>query len=90
MRVRGSFGDLENGRVNRDGTGAIIFFTPKGGQTVMVPQTSGQQHGGHDKTHVFGMGKSDEGEVVVLWPGKVYNKLKVCLPCIKKSPETKF
>ena len=78
VRVRGSVGDLENGKVNRDGTGAILFFTPEGGQTVIVPQTSGQLHGGHDKTHTFGMGESNEGELMVMWPGKVYNKMKVC------------
>ena len=78
VRLRGSVGDLENGKVNRDGTGAILFFTPKGGQTVIIPQAGGQLHGDHDKTHTFGMGESSEGELEVMWPGKVYNKMKVC------------
>lgn len=79
MRLRGSIVDLENGRVNRDGTGAVIFFTPKDGKTVIVPQTSGQLHGDHDKTHIFGLGESSEGELMVLWPGKVHNVMKVCI-----------
>lgn len=64
--------------MNRDGTGAVIMFMPKGGQPIMIPETTGQMHGAHDNTHILGMGKSNEGTLVVLWPGSTYNTLKVC------------
>eukprot|EP00803_Ostreobium_quekettii_P003398 evm.model.scf_247.3 EVM.evm.TU.scf_247.3 scf_247:24502-34487(-) len=77
VKPRGSIGDLEDGRVNRDGTGAMLFFTPEGGKTVMVPHATGHIHGAHDKAHIFGLGEATEGQITVLWPGNVYNTLKV-------------
>eukprot|EP00803_Ostreobium_quekettii_P003399 evm.model.scf_247.4 EVM.evm.TU.scf_247.4 scf_247:42761-56043(-) len=77
VKPRGSVGDLEDGRVNRDGTGAMLFFTPEGGNTVMVPHATGHIHGAHDKAHIFGLGEATEGQLTVLWPGNVYNTLKV-------------
>lgn len=77
VKLRGSFGDIPNAKVNRDGAGAVIRFTPQGGKTTLVPHTSGVLRGANDPTHIFGMGTATQGEVQVLWPGGNMNTFQV-------------
>lgn len=77
IKLRGSFGDIPDAKANRDGTGAVIRFTPLGGKTIMVPHTSGVHRGAHDATHIFGMGTATQGEVQVMWPGGNVNTVQV-------------
>jgi hypothetical protein len=72
----GSKGLTEEGRVNRDGIGAVIAFKPKKGQAVISPIVSGASHtAAHSLESLFGMGDSNHGIVEILWPGGIKNKL---------------
>ncbi len=74
--MMGSFGLMRNGRVNRDGVGAIVSFTPRGGQTSMAPVTGGASHVAQNSGILrFGMARSKRGTMDVLWPGGVRNRL---------------
>lgn len=74
--VRGTKGLTTNGRVNRDGIGAIVKFTPKKGKQVMSPVLGGSSYASqHALTQYFGMGDKKEGMIEVLWPGGVRNRL---------------
>jgi enediyne biosynthesis protein E4 len=74
--LRGSVGDTDDGKVNRDAIGAVVFFRPDGGQQVMSPVLGGSSHASqHDLTQMFGLGAAAKGTVEVLWPGGVRNRL---------------
>ncbi len=76
VTVRGSIGLTRRGRVNRDGIGAVVSFTPDGGPTVMSPVTGGSSHlSQHSLERIFGLGSATSGTVDVLWPGGVRNRL---------------
>jgi hypothetical protein len=76
VRPRGSFGVIPGGRVNRDGIGAVVMFTPEDGKEVMRPIIAGASFASQDSlTADFGLGKADEGTVEILWPGGVRNRL---------------
>jgi len=76
IEVVGSVGLVAGGRVNRDGIGAIVSFTPKHGNTAMKPVTGGASHVAQS-THAvnFGLGEAHRGVLDVLWPGGVRNRL---------------
>ncbi len=60
------------GRVNRDGIGAMISFTPEGGDTVMQSVVGGSSRSSqHAVEKIFGMGDRDRASVEVLWAGVV-------------------
>jgi hypothetical protein len=64
------------GRVNRDGVGAVVKFTPAGDATSLQPITAGSSYGSTDSmTAHFGLGEAATGVVEVLWPGGVRNRL---------------
>ena len=71
VTVRGSIGLTSNGRVNRDGIGAVLSFTPSHGPTTMVPVTGGSSFlSQHSLERTFGLGaEAAFGTVEVLWPG---------------------
>ncbi len=76
VKLRGSVGTTPKGKVNRDGIGAVAFFTPAGGQQVMSPVLGGSSHASqHDLTQGFGLGAAANGTLEVLWPGGVRNRL---------------
>ncbi len=76
VSVKGSVGLTEAGRVNRDGIGAVVSFTPRGGKTVMQPVLGGSSHLSQDSlAQNFGLGEAKRGVVEVLWPGGVRNRL---------------
>lgn len=75
VRLMGTIGITTDGRVNRDGIGAIVSFTPKHGKTVMEPILGGASHMSQDSlTRTFGMERANKGTVDVLWPGGVRNR----------------
>jgi hypothetical protein len=76
VKLRGSVGTIEGGRAPRDGIGAVVFFTPQGGKTVMRPVMGGGSYASQDSLEgTFGLGTATEGMVEVLWPGGTRNRL---------------
>jgi hypothetical protein len=76
VRVRGSVGTLPEGRVNRDGIGAVVRIQPRGGKPVLRPVLGGASYASQDSLEgVFGLGAAESGTVEVLWPGGVRNRL---------------
>jgi enediyne biosynthesis protein E4 len=76
VRVRGSAGTLPQGRVNRDGIGAVVRFQPEGGRLVLRPVLGGASYASQESLDgVFGLGAAERGTVEVLWPGGVRNRL---------------
>jgi enediyne biosynthesis protein E4 len=76
VTLRGSIGDTDDARVNRNGIGAVALFRPDGGQQVMAPVLGGSSHASqHDLTQIFGLGGAAQGTLEVLWPGGVRNRL---------------
>jgi hypothetical protein len=76
VRTLGSVGITPGGRVNRDGIGAVVKFTPKGGPAAVRPVIAGSSFASQDALEgTFGMGNQRSGTVEVLWPGGVRNKL---------------
>jgi len=72
----GSVGLTRNARVNRDGIGAVLSFTPQNSATVIKPVMGGASHASQEElTATFGLGENDTGMVEVLWPGGVKNRL---------------
>ncbi|XRQ14277.1 FG-GAP repeat domain-containing protein, partial [Actinomadura welshii] len=76
IKTLGSAGLTSRGRVNRDGVGAVVKFTPKGARTAIRPVVAGSSFASQDALEgTFGMGKRRHGTAEVLWPGGVRNKL---------------
>ncbi len=77
VRTRGSVGTLPDGKVNRDGIGAILKFTPHRGPTSMQPILGGSSYASENALEVgFGLGSADKGDLEVVWPGGVKNRLR--------------
>ncbi|HRC86296.1 MAG TPA: CRTAC1 family protein, partial [Thermoanaerobaculia bacterium] len=63
-------------RINRDGIGAVLSFTPEGGPTSMQPILGGSSYASQNALEVgFGLGDASRGDLEVLWPGGYKNKL---------------
>lgn len=76
VKTQGSAGLVVNGRVNRDGIGAVVQFTPDGGKSVINSITAGSSHGSqHALDVIFGLAKARKGTLEVLWPGGDRNRL---------------
>lgn len=94
--LKGSKSLTPAGKVNRDGIGAIVYFTPSGGKRVMSPVLGGSSHESeHALEQSFGLGAATSGLLEVMWPGKVRNRLynvasgeRVTLPEIPCSYDT--
>lgn len=72
----GSFGLTPGGKVNRDGIGAVVRFTPRGGATAVQPVLGGASTASQsDKTLHFGLGDGERGEAEIRWPSCVKNKV---------------
>ncbi len=75
-KLIGSAGLIENGRVNRDGIGAVLQFTPDNSHTVTMPIQGGSSHiSQHSLETVFGFGESSSGTLEIIWPGGTKNRL---------------
>ncbi|MFW6012234.1 MAG: CRTAC1 family protein [bacterium] len=76
VRTLGTAGLLEDGRVNRDGVGAVIRVTPEGGPTTLRPVTGGSGFASQNAlAQLFGLGKARTATVEILWPGDTINRL---------------
>ena len=76
VTLMGSAGLIDSGNVNRDGIGAVVSFTPQGGQTVIKPVVSGGSHASADSLELlFGLAEATRGTLDVMWPGGVRNRL---------------
>ncbi|ETW96485.1 MAG: hypothetical protein ETSY1_26445, partial [Candidatus Entotheonella factor] len=63
----GTVGITSQGRVNRDGLGAVVTFMPQNGPAVMQPIVGGSSHASQDSlTAHFGLGRSQEGVIDIL------------------------
>jgi hypothetical protein len=72
----GTAGLTTGGRVNRDGIGAMVWLTPLGGRTAMLPVLGGGGRGAQSGLTVgFGLGAAPTGDVEILWPGGARNRL---------------
>ena len=75
VRLMGTAGLTSHGKVNRDGIGAVVSFTPVNGATVMRPVLGGASYASQDSLTVnLGLGEARKGVVEVLWPGGVRNR----------------
>ena len=99
--VMGGIGLVGGGCVNRDGIGAVVTFTPRGGQPSMRPILGGSSYASQDSlTAHFGLGSGRRGTVEVLWPGGVKNRLYGVragehvvmpeIPCSFDDPDTSW
>jgi len=76
LTLRGAKGLTRGGKVNRDGIGGIIHFTPDGLKTATRAVVGGASYASEDSLRTtFGLGKSAKGTAEIMWPGKVFNKL---------------
>lgn len=76
VRTLGTVGLLPDGRVNRDGIGAVIRVTPEGGRTTLRPVTGGSGFASQDAlAQLFGLGRAETATVEVLWPGGTVHRL---------------
>jgi hypothetical protein len=76
VRTLGTAGLVPGARVNRDGIGAVVMFTPSGLPTAINPVIAGSSFASQDSlVQTFGMGRSKTGTVEILWPGGIRNKL---------------
>jgi len=77
VNLVGSVSITDDGKVNRDGIGAVVIFTPSGGLPAMLPVQAGSSHNSQNSLElVFGLGVEESGELEVLWPGSIIrNKL---------------
>lgn len=77
VHLRGSVGEITDGRVNRDGIGAVVRFETPGGKSQMRPVLGGASFASQNSLAAyFGMGQESYGTVEVLWPGGVRNRLR--------------
>ena len=76
LGTTGGAGLVSGAGNNRDGIGAVLFFTPDGGNTSLKPIDGGASYGSHDGVvKNFGLGSATSGTAEVLWPGGVRNKV---------------
>lgn len=72
----GGVGLVPGASVNRSGIGAVFQFTPTGGPTSMHPVAGGASYASQDQlTQFFGLGAATSGDLEVLWPGGVRNRV---------------
>jgi len=77
VRLMGSAGLVNGGKVNRDGIGAVVKFTPHDGNPAIKPVLGGSSYASQNSLDIiFGLGEeSDKGVIEVLWPGGIRNRL---------------
>lgn len=76
IRLLGTKGITASGVTNRDGIGAVAFFTPQRGKTSMRPVLGGSSYASqHSLDTIFGLGDAHKGTLDILWPGGTRNRL---------------
>ena len=72
----GTVGLVDGAVTNRDGIGAVVSFTPRRGETVLMPMQGGTSHASQHATEAyFGLDGERFGTLEVQWPGGVRNRL---------------
>lgn len=72
----GTTGITSDGQVNRDAIGAVLRLTPNGMAPELRPILGGSSYASQDAlVAYFGMGAATLGDLEVLWPGGVRNRL---------------
>ncbi|HRC84006.1 MAG TPA: CRTAC1 family protein [Thermoanaerobaculia bacterium] len=82
VRLLGTKGITDRGRVNRDGIGALVKATPVGSKTSQLqPVLGGGSYASEsDLSLHFGLGKASEAVVDVAWPGGTRNRFYGIVP----------
>lgn len=76
VRTVGAKGLIPDGRVNRDGIGAIVEVQPHGQAAAMRPVVGGSSYASQNSLQMtFGLGQAPNATVTVHWPGGVTNRL---------------
>ena len=76
VELLGTAGITTDGRVNRDGIGAVVAFKPSGMPEALMPVLGGSSYASQNSLVLnFGLGKTSVGQLDVLWPGGVRNRL---------------
>ena len=76
IELLGTVGLTSGGQVNRDGIGAVVSFRTSRGKKAMKPVLGGASYASQDSLElVFGLERARHGQVDVLWPGGVRNRL---------------
>lgn len=76
VRTLGTVGLTAQGKINRDGIGALIRVTPEGGPATLRPVMGGANYASQDALETtFGLGDARHATVEVRWPGGVRNRL---------------
>lgn len=76
VRLLGGSGITTEGVVNRDGVGAVVKVTSWHGESTMRPVTGGSSYASQDSLELtFGLDRARKGQVDILWPGGVRNRL---------------
>ncbi len=75
VTLLGMKGRHPDAKVNRDGIGAVITFTPHRDLPVLKPVLGGSSYASQNSLNAhFGLGRRRAGVVDVLWPGGVKNR----------------
>jgi hypothetical protein len=76
ITLRGAKGLTARGKVNRDGIGSVIRFTPDGGKTAIRAVLGGSSYASQDSLRTtFGLGSKSKGTADILWSGGLRNRL---------------
>lgn len=76
VKLLGGKGITSQGVVNRDGIGAVVGFRNWYGDATLRPVIGGASYASQDSLElVFGMDRARKGQIDVLWPGGVKNRL---------------
>ena len=76
VRTLGAKGLTPGAMMNRDGVGAIVKVTPKGGRTAMKPVLGGSSHASAEPMTIHvGLGRRPAATVEVVWQSGVRNRL---------------
>jgi hypothetical protein len=76
VQLVGSAGLITGGATNRDGIGAVVALTPLGGSTAIQPVLGGSSYASQNSLiQTFGLGRAKRGQLDILWPGGVRNRL---------------
>ena len=76
VRTLGTEGITSEGRVNRDGIGALVRFQPERGPATTRPLIGGANYASQDAlVMTFGLGGAMAGTLEIHWPGGVRNRL---------------
>ncbi|WP_179137294.1 ASPIC/UnbV domain-containing protein [Candidatus Entotheonella palauensis] len=66
VKLMGTIGPLADGKLNRDGVGSVVTFTPKNGPPTLRPVTAGSSYASQNSLALtFGLGKQEQRRCAV-------------------------